>query len=273
MTRTGDDHQTQGQVPSAHVGRVIGRGGAIVQELQSLTGCRVTVAKRRGGGDEECGGGEALVSVSIRCVAGAARDRQASEARCWRAVQLMCSEALSLEAALAQADAELKEHAAFEAVRAELHEFEMAVRRIRIDWGDFAEADIAGALREGENDEDRAVEMLLAGYRAPSAEAMPRKQSKSVPSATAAPKEEFPALAETSSGVGLRCHGRWAVAAPSRWCPSAAEMGSADAFPGLPAPRPASGLPSRGQVTCARRTSWTTAGQRGQATRTRCARR
>lgn len=231
------------EVPRRSVGRLIGERGARVQELERETGCRVRSSEGRAaaGIDEE---ERPLTRISVRCTSsGAVAAREAREARCVRAVQLLCLEAasLSLAEALAQADAEREEYERLEMAHQEERQQDMAVRRILINWSDFDEEDVRAALQEACNGEDEAIDLLHSGFHAPprpraqlqrdSAAAMVKEAHSEVA------QEDFPLLAGMAT---LHCDsGSWVGARRSAQrrggpAPSPSELGSCEEFPGLP---------------------------------------
>jgi len=234
-----------GSVPSKLVGRLIGKAGATVRELESRTSCRVRTAEQKLGQASD----EAMTDIFIRSTApGPDAAREAAEARCWRAAQLLLDERLSLEAALAQVDEECKEHERLEAARHEAEYFESLVRRVLASFPEFQAENVRAALRESCLDEDDAVDMLLAGYQAPSMhnpERQPTRERSAAENAarTADTKEreEFPLLLAGSVSANLPsgkpCGGRWCSGQPTRR-PAITNLSSTDAFPELPAPCP-----------------------------------
>mmetsp|Transcript_128625 Transcript_128625/g.333473 ORF Transcript_128625/g.333473 Transcript_128625/m.333473 type:complete len:284 (+) Transcript_128625:77-928(+) len=237
-------------LPATLIGRLIGRGGATIRELERLTDCRIRIPRRAESSctNEQVGheqGEGALVSISVRSVAARApTDVEISEGRCLRAAQLLCVESLDLEAALAQADAERQAQEDAEVVAWKENQESMAVRRIKLNCPEFDDADVRAALREACDDEDEAADLLLQGYRAPLAAAhpVPRPQSPK-PESQPAEREDFPSLltnpaapARSSRGLALNGKGSWTRAATHRQqqvSPSCSE-----AFPGLPEPSP-----------------------------------
>lgn len=157
-------------LPANIIGRLIGKGGATIQELQRLTGCRVQVPRRddRTQTAEEAKGSELVMHVTIRCTASQSpADAARKEGKCLRATQLLCSEGLSLDDALAQTEAELQAQKMVEDIQFKEMHTKSAVNRICISWSDFEESDIRAALLEACDDEDGAVDLLLGGYRTP----------------------------------------------------------------------------------------------------------
>lgn len=224
-------------MPSHLVGRLIGRGGAIVQELEQATGCRVRTSALVAETEQQ--DGERLTEVVISCTgARCERDREAAEARCCRAAQLLGLDGLSLADAVSQADAERDALERLEAARSRDLQLQSATRRIRIEWPEFAEEDVLAALAEAGNlDEDRAVDLLLQGFRAPVAELQQpvREREKSIE------REAFPALpsAAPQSDTAHKSCGRWARATRRPQArPSVSTLKSTEEFPNLPVAAP-----------------------------------
>jgi len=212
---------TQMQVPSHLVGRLIGKGGATIKELERLTGCRVQTSTAES--KEE----ESMTRISVHSLFHAKpSEREREEARCARAAQLLM-DGLSLPEALAQSDAELEAQTQLDKeADAEREECEV-IHRIRMEWPEFDVQDVRSAVREvGVMFPDDAIEMLLNGYRAPCARPEPEEKKCSKPSqpGKACKKEkvveheEFPALPNTapartacSKTIHLGCAGgnRW----------------------------------------------------------------
>jgi len=245
------------------VGRLIGKAGATVRELESRTGCRVRTTAQKLGQDSD----EAMTEISIRATArGLGTVCEVAEARCWRVAQLLLEDGLSLEAALAQADEERKEHERLEAAREEEAHFESVVRRVRVGFPEFQAEDVRAALRESCLNEDDAVDMLMMGYRAASLHKQDLQPADSAADSAARTvdteeREEFPLLptVDTASTIPSRskpCGGKWCSAQPARRS-ATADLSSADAFPALPAPcppRPAVRRCARPQQQIRRRT-------------------
>merc|ERR1712060_72687 len=71
--------------------------------------------------------------------------------------------------ACTQADREQKTQEMVEAACLKQQEARMAIDRILINWPDFDEKDVRAALHKTCDDEDRAIDLLLAGFCAPPA--------------------------------------------------------------------------------------------------------
>jgi hypothetical protein len=216
--------------PKHLVGRLIGKQGSTIQELQRRTDCRVSCGSKDG--DDE------FSQVSIR------GPSEAKESRCARAAQLLC-EGQPLEGALAQADAELEEQCRFEDSQREQQRLKEAVHRIKIQWPEFEEQDIRAALTEECFDEEKAIDLMLTGFRAPCLQMgnLQRVIDAPVPVGTRGKlgttkkeetevKEDYPALScrlpqQTCAGL--------AWSRTSKQHPS--DLTNENVFPGLPTPQ------------------------------------
>lgn len=231
MAPTPSDSTSSFVVASRLVGRLIGRGGATIQQLESHTDCRVRTSVCA----EKNADGEALTSISVHaeCPCPPA-ERVLREARCSRAAQFLCNESLSIRDALAQADRDALAQAEQECVedaRWEEEQDSISMRRIQISFPEFDEDDVRSALREAFDDEDLAIDMLHGGYRAPHQVYTRSKQAQ-------VEIEEFPSLlrpAASSCSNNLTAWSKRAAAATKR----ASAGGCAEEFPGLPAAAPA----------------------------------
>mmetsp|Transcript_67385 Transcript_67385/g.171018 ORF Transcript_67385/g.171018 Transcript_67385/m.171018 type:complete len:265 (+) Transcript_67385:78-872(+) len=240
-------------LPSKLVGRLIGKAGATIQELERLTCCRIRIP-RRGDAPAPAQAAEELVPISIRC---AAADAEIQERRCARAAELLCTEGLALCTALAQADTERKAQEAFEEAHYHKMQLNMAVQRILLNWREFEEADICFALGEACNDEDEAVDLLLQGCRAPRAAPQDlRSAAPTVEQRQAEKKEKFPSLPCSGmhrivrpQGIDLGARNTWTRSAASQ-CTD--RLNLAEAFPGLPEPMKPVAKPAA--AMCSRRT-------------------
>lgn len=148
-------------LPSSLVGRLIGKGGETVKELERLTGCRISIPRRSSRQAEND-----MVCIQIRCVSSKAQEEALRrETRCLRSAQLVSVEGLSVSKALAQADAERQAQELIEEANVKEEQEKIAAQRISISWPEFAEADIRAALRTCCDDEDAAIDILLGGFR------------------------------------------------------------------------------------------------------------
>merc|ERR1711920_298590 len=71
-----------------------------------------------------------------------------------------------------------------------------AMRRVSMNWPEFADRDVRAALQEACDDEDGAVDLLLGGFRAPyeAVGSVPAATGPSSPSADVVAIEEYPDL-------------------------------------------------------------------------------
>eukprot|EP00747_Dinoflagellata_sp_TGD_P162007 gnl/TRDRNA2_/TRDRNA2_179139_c0_seq1.p1 gnl/TRDRNA2_/TRDRNA2_179139_c0~~gnl/TRDRNA2_/TRDRNA2_179139_c0_seq1.p1 ORF type:complete len:270 (+),score=36.89 gnl/TRDRNA2_/TRDRNA2_179139_c0_seq1:86-895(+) len=242
-----DCQQQQLSVPTHLIGRLMGKGGATIQELTRCTGCRVHVPSRMSERVEhKSDTGSRQDELSAICVRGICQsnreDHQTQEMYCIRVIQLLCLENLSLTEALARADAERVEQERVEAECYQEEQRSLCVKRIRMSCPEFGDEDIRAALREACDDEDVAMDMLFSGFRcqkAAQADVARTQQSQQVE------KEEFPALLPTAASL-MSCS---ANSSSTKWCkrsaavgrslaPCASVINSVEAFPALPAPTP-----------------------------------
>lgn len=214
-------------LPKHLMGRLIGKKGATIQELQRQTDCRVSCSSKS---EEE--------DVSQVLIRGSSQEK---EARCARAAQLLC-DGRTLEDALAQADAELEEQRRFEASEWERQQRDEAVHRIMIQWSEFEEHDIRAALSEERDDEEKATDLLLSGYRAPCL------QETAVPAVVDATSEILDRVEAATNDIAivnenypaLPCRLPSSICTGQSWartskpCPS--ELTIENAFPDLPTP-------------------------------------
>jgi len=234
-------------LPASLIGRLIGRGGATVQELEQWSRCRVRVLRRKvssRSADGQAGpheGEEELVGISVRSRTPA--DAEVCEGRCLRAAQLLCVEGLNLEAALAQADAEKQAQEQVEAANWKESQTKMAMRRILLNWPQFDDADVREALREACNDEDEAVDMLLGGYRAPRVVVQPVLEPRArEPVSQPVAREAFPSLLTNPAASAKQARGFALKGGASSWTKAASHRrhgvapSCPEAFPGLPEP-------------------------------------
>ena len=222
-------------LPGRLAGRLIGRGGATIQELERETGCRVRASKCEG---QTLEGSEPLMSVAIRCVAAcAAADLEVKTMRCLRAAQLLCLDGLSVSEALEQADQERKIQEHIETERWEQEQRSAAVRRILIGNREFDEENVRAALCEACDDEDLALDMLYGGFQATCNR--PQHHVEVVPAAEKAQvvTDEFPALLKgtvtLATNPAVACCTAW-----SRRSVSRRQATYAEEFPCLPTPVP-----------------------------------
>jgi len=237
-------------LPASLIGRLIGRGGTTIQELERLSGCRVRVPRREGSSrsaDGQLGpqeGEEELVSISVRSVASRTpADAEVCEGRCLRAAQLLCVEGLNLDAALAQADAEKQAQEQVEAANWKESQTKMAMRRILLNWPQFDDVDVREALREACDDEDEAVDMLLGGYRAPRVVVQPVLEPRArEPVSQPVAREAFPSLLTNPAASAKQARGFALKGGASSWTKAASHRrhgvapSCPEAFPGLPEP-------------------------------------
>lgn len=248
---------SQLQVHSHLVGRLIGKGGSTIKELECLTGCRVQVstADRRAE--------DSLIQISVYHIASAkSSEREVEEARCARAAQLLM-DGSSLFEALAQASAELEAQKQLDTEADARREESEAVHRIRMEWPEFDIEDVRAAVsKAGVMFQDDAIEMLLNGFHAPRARpartdqnqdpepedksSKRGKHSKARKTENVTEQEEFPALpnqapaqiacSTASTAIHLGCRvNRWSQKRISRGSAgSALLLASVAEFPVLP---------------------------------------
>eukprot|EP00933_Yihiella_yeosuensis_P006422 TRINITY_DN111116_c0_g1_i1.p1 TRINITY_DN111116_c0_g1~~TRINITY_DN111116_c0_g1_i1.p1 ORF type:complete len:267 (+),score=60.99 TRINITY_DN111116_c0_g1_i1:77-877(+) len=214
------------------IGRLIGKGGTTIQELEKQTNCRIRIPRESSADHRDQ---EALCIISVCCnSARNCEDADVREACCVRAAHLLCNEGLGLTKALEQADAERKAAEDQEATIAENEQVMLAVGRIQC-WHNFDEADIRAALCEACDDEDAAVDLLLTGYRAPQPvePVLPQVKAKE-----AVVVEAFPALPSHQQESNVSC----CLQSSNSWRNSwdrrkkAASRSPEDEFPSLPEP-------------------------------------
>jgi len=235
-------------LPSHVMGRLIGKRGAIIQELEKSTGCRVLIPPRSSD--------EASVFVTIYSVSSRNADEALMhEARCVRVAQLLCLEGLPLADALGQADAERQAQEEVEAASAKKEQEKLARRRILVSWPQFEEADAEAALREAFDDEDAAIDLLLGGFRAPVMKPSLELQRSSCNEQDKV-KEEYPSLPADSNSVAKpppillgsqRNANRWERRRVVE------DVKVVEAFPSLPASRPLNRKPSVNTAQAARK--------------------
>lgn len=261
---------SQISLPTNSIGRLIGKGGATIKELETLTNCRVQIPRRQSvqGQDSNT---EEVTSVSVRCVKNTGRPEilKTHEHRCLRVAHLLCIEGLSLAQACAQADDEHKAQELLDEEHQEEQQMRMAVQRILMSWPEFEREDVKAAMHEVCNDEDAAVDLILGGYRNPcTAEPMPKSMSgskrlnqdpqpgpKRIEGRDTKPEpiEEFPVLIsgeKKNSRHPSNCTlGRTSLTAWSRPVNKARPV---EDFPCLPSTRPCSSMQRGAQKPCAR---------------------
>lgn len=226
-------------LPSSLIGRLIGKGGETIQELEKLTECRISIPRRQSrlAADEK-------VCISIRCAGSRSQEETLKhETRCLRLVQLICLEALSVAESLAQADAERQAQEMIDEEKIKKEQENLAVQRVWISWPEFAETDIRAALRTTCDDEDAAIDLLLDGFRAQPEPRRCQASSTSVnhpPDELEEPREEYPRLCSTSALNVDNAPKSFTLGRTSRnaWVrkPEAKAMG--EEFPSLPALKP-----------------------------------
>lgn len=249
-------------LPSSSIGYLIGKLGVTVQELQKLTDCHISIPRRKDGEEKE------LTSIRIRCiVARSPNEKERREARCIRIAQLLCLEGHSLVEACTQADREQKTHEMVEAACLKQQEERMAIDRILINWPDFYEQDVRAALHKTYDDEDQAIDLLLAGFCAPPAlptfevstlSTTQKHQRKKVQEKKEQKKEQYPSLGlqtfmdvKHNSIILGSTRGSWSINRVASGA-NAAPENTTNNFPSLPIaapPRPANGdmrNPSKG---------------------------
>lgn len=237
---------SQISLPTSSIGRLIGKCGATIKELEALTNCRVQIP-RRDSPEAAQASAEGVTAVSVYCKAAANSEvGKTLEERCLRAAHLLCVEGLTLADAFVQVDAEQQAQELLDQERRQKHEIDMAVQRIRMNWTEFDPEDVKAALSESCNDEDAAIDLILNGYRAPcTAQQAPASiakynspQQNMKPETKPKPKEEFPALApqqkSQQSGfiLGRASLTAWSVPAAK------SKTQAVEQFPCLPEPRP-----------------------------------
>lgn len=264
---------SQISLPTNLIGRLIGKGGATIKELEALTNCRVQIPRRQSVQDQDSNT-EEVTSVSVRCVKNTGRPEilKTHEHRCLRAAHLLCIEGLSLAQACAQADDEHKAQELLDEEHQQEQQIRMAVQRILMSWPEFEREDVRAALHDACNDEDAAIDLILGGYRKPcTAERMaqsmsgskrfdqdPKPSPKRIEGRDPKPEpiEEFPVLISgdmKSSRNSTSCTlGRTSLTA---WSRPFNKARAAEDFPCLPATRPCSSMQRGTQKPCARTAS------------------
>jgi len=232
---------TKGQLPTCMVGRIIGKGGAIIRELEAISGCHVHAGKHGGTPTPEDAQPSAT-DITIRCTAGGtpAQRREAEEC-CWQVVLLVCHEGLNLNDAYAQVFAGREEQAQLETQRSEEEQMELAVRRMLMNWPEFEVDDVRTALQTADMDEDSAFEFLhsLRATRAENRFEQPVKPQESCRKVARPEREPFPSLSSAPSSVSNSK--TWGPGRRSR-CPNVENY---DVFPNLLAARPRCSIPDR----------------------------
>eukprot|EP00929_Paragymnodinium_shiwhaense_P091616 TRINITY_DN5152_c0_g1_i1.p1 TRINITY_DN5152_c0_g1~~TRINITY_DN5152_c0_g1_i1.p1 ORF type:complete len:311 (+),score=33.29 TRINITY_DN5152_c0_g1_i1:76-933(+) len=217
-------------VPTQSLGKLIGKGGATIKELQDRTSCSVHTP-RRAEQDEQA----VQACVTVRCTLNQEEVADAQIAKCVRAIQLLCSEGLGLAEVLEKVQEEERQQKEIEDQLAKQRYEDQDVRRMMMYWPEFSQEDVHGAWHASDNDEDLTFQLLSEGFRvAPKPVTQDRSiEHPPVASRVKAVVEEYPALLSSESSG--RQHG-FCLGAVNRWSKRSSQARRAvmDDFPALP---------------------------------------
>lgn len=181
-------------VSQSSIGLLFGKRGERLQQLQQETSCKIRVEARTNANYESAG----CRSVHIRSTHPKPLEREASVARCARAIQILCASDLhakcSLSDALSQVDEEVAAEAAVLREAEELRYQEQMVGQVMIAVGDsFTKTAIRKALVEANWSPDHAQDLLFQRAQHPKPALDMQKLLEASRAANAARKASLPA--------------------------------------------------------------------------------